>query len=247
MSELGRILIADDEETFLHSTADLLRREGYACDCVPDAGVAIEKLRENSYDVLIADIHMPGNPELELVRELPKVAEGMPVILVTGQPSLNTATQSIQLPVAAYMIKPIEFHELLAQVRASIEGYRAYRAVSNTRQRLREWSQDLNNVERLVSNVSGNPSAVPINTFFVLTLKNIVDALMDLKHLTEELTRNNDEQYVCNLLACPRLTEMKNSLVESVKVLEKTRSSFKSKDLGELRKKLDMLTKRVAK
>ena len=36
MSDLGKILIADDEETFLRSTADLLRREGYECDCVPD-------------------------------------------------------------------------------------------------------------------------------------------------------------------------------------------------------------------
>ena len=50
MGDLGRILIADDEETFRNSIADLLRRGGYQCDCAPDAIVAAELLR--SIDVL---------------------------------------------------------------------------------------------------------------------------------------------------------------------------------------------------
>ena len=102
MSKLGRILIADDEETFRSSTADLLRRDGYECNCVPDAGEAVKELREGSYDLLIADIHMPGNPELELVREIPVIAEGMPVLLVTGYPSANSAIEAIKLNVTAF-------------------------------------------------------------------------------------------------------------------------------------------------
>ena len=86
MSDQGRILIADDEKVFLESTADLLRRAGYECSCVPDAPSAIEELRKEEYDLLIADIKMPGNPDLELVRELPNIAEGMPVILVVPSP-----------------------------------------------------------------------------------------------------------------------------------------------------------------
>jgi DNA-binding response OmpR family regulator len=45
MADLGRILIADDEETFLNSMADLLRQRGYQCDCAPNAIVAAELLR----------------------------------------------------------------------------------------------------------------------------------------------------------------------------------------------------------
>ena len=65
MTELGRILFADDEETFLQASCDLLRREGYACDGVPDASAAMQKLAAKKYDLLIADIKMPGNAELE--------------------------------------------------------------------------------------------------------------------------------------------------------------------------------------
>ena len=86
MSQSGRILIADDEETFLRSTADLLRREGYDCDCVPDAKTSIEKLKKANYDVLIADIKMPGNPKLELIQQLPRIAEGTAAILISMPP-----------------------------------------------------------------------------------------------------------------------------------------------------------------
>lgn len=120
MAELGRILLADDEELFLHSTADLLRRQGYECDCAVDARTAVEMLGKKSYDLLIADIKMPGNPDLEFIKELPRIAEGMPAILVTGYPSLNSAIQSIQLPVVSYLIKPFEFSDLLAQVMSAI-------------------------------------------------------------------------------------------------------------------------------
>lgn len=241
MGKLGRILIADDEETFRNSTADLLRRDGYECDCVADAGEAVERLKEESYDLLIADIHMPGNPELELVREIPEIAEGMPILLVTGYPSVNTAIDSIKLTVSAYLVKPVEFSELQEQVEKAIEHYRTYRAVNDTRKRLREWCNDLDNIKKTISRKSENATSVAINTFFELTLRNVVDSLIDLKHLTDELSMQSDEQYVCNLLDCPSLTALKGGLSETVKVLEKTKNSFKSKDLGELRKKLETI------
>ncbi len=116
MAELGRILIADDEESFLLSTAELLRDEGYECVCASDARIATAMLDKEGYDLLIADIKMPGNSDLEFIKELPRMVKGMPVILVTGYPSLSSAIQSIPLPVIAYLIKPFEFSELLAQV-----------------------------------------------------------------------------------------------------------------------------------
>lgn len=245
MNESGRILIADDEETFLNSTADLLRREGYECDCAFDAKTVIERLKENRYDLMIADIHMPGNLDLELIKELQRVEEGMPVVLVTGYPSVKTATQAIQLPVEAYMVKPIEFDELLTYVKNSIVRFRAYCVICSTRNRLKDWRKELDDIEKLVSNTSGGTSSISINNFFVLTLRNIVDSLLDLKHLMEELAMNSDEQYICNLLECPRLSKLKDGLTESIGILNKTKSAFKSKDLGDLRKKLEVLVEKM--
>jgi len=122
MDHPGRILIADDEETFLHSTADLLRREGYECDCARDAATAADMLKQTKYDLLIADIKMPGNWELELIREIRSITKDMPVILVTGSPSLDTTKQAVQLRVVAYLVKPVDFDQMLALVKTSIKN-----------------------------------------------------------------------------------------------------------------------------
>ena len=243
MSELGQILIADDEEIFLESTADLLRREGYGCECATDSKTVVEKLRTHRYDLLIADINMPGNPELELIKNLPEVSEKLPVILVTGSPSVSTAVESVQLHVVAYMIKPLDFDKLLSQVKISIEEARTYRTVCNTRKRLQEWSKDLGNLEKLMNTASTHQNSLSVNTFFELTLRNIVDALMDLKNLSEELAVQSGKEH--KLLEHPRLNALNDGLMETIDVLEKTKKAFKSKDLGKLREKLEMLVKKI--
>ena len=146
MTKLGRILIADDEEIFLNSMADLLRREGYECGCAPNAIVAAELLRSNDYDLLIADIKMEGNFELEFIQDLPQIATGMPVILVTGYPSMKSAIQSVQLPVVAYLVKPFEFKELLEQVQKSIKNYLFFKPVRNIKK-----EKNISNLRDLLS------------------------------------------------------------------------------------------------
>ena len=241
MSESGRILFADDEESFRTPIAKMLRMDGYECDCVSDTKEAVEKLKKNSYDLLISDICMPGNVELGLIKKIPKIAEGMPVILITGYPSVDSAVESIKLTVEAYLIKPFEISVLRDHVEKAIKHSQALRAVINTRKRLHEWDNDLDNIKKLISGESKKSSPVAINTFYDLTLQNIVDCLMELKNLTDTLILQGDEQYVCNLLNCPSLETFKGGLFETVKVLKKTKNAFKSKDLAELRKKVETI------
>lgn len=240
MTDLGRVLVADDDETFLYSTADLLRREGYQCDCAPDSATAAEMLEKEEYDLLIADIKMPGNPQLELIQDLPRLAEGMPVILATGYPSLDSAIQSIQLPVVAYLVKPIEFDQLLSQVQTSIENFQVYRATLSARQRLQDWLKELRNIEEVLKDTSRLTSSASVDAFVELTFQNIVGSLSDLRHLTKAVATDNVEvQEACHLLNCPRLTMLTDALVETIDVLEQTKGAFKSKMLGALRRKLE--------
>ncbi len=118
--QTSKILIADDDETFLLATTDLLRREGYECYYAPDAKTVIETLKSVKFDLLISDINMPGNNELELIKELPEIAEGLPVILITGSLYSDAQIQSLKPPVTACLSKPLDFEELLMHVRSSI-------------------------------------------------------------------------------------------------------------------------------
>ncbi len=239
MTDLGRILIADDQESFLAATVEILREEGYECNCAPDSASAIKMLESAEYDLLISDIKMPGNENLEFIQGLPQVAEGLPVILVTGYPSLQTAIQSIQLPVVAYLLKPFDYDELLKQVRNSIKNFRVSRVARNMEKNLRKWHKDLTDIRKTIcghAQQEYNPKNV--SGFFNFTLKNISDAMLDLRNLAEAVTINSDQQEVCNLLNCPRLDTLQDALGKVYTTLERTKRAFKSKELGELSRTL---------
>jgi DNA-binding NtrC family response regulator len=172
MVQLGRILIADDEEIFLQSTADLLRREGYECDCVQNATESAKKLSNNEYDLLIADIKMPGNAELELMKNIANSAECVPVILVTGYPMLRSAIQSTELRVEAHLVKPFDFEDLLGHVHIAIDRSRIYRSVRSMKQRLQYWYEGSETIEKLLKDEQPEGFFMSFNSFLELSFQN---------------------------------------------------------------------------
>ncbi len=239
MNERNRILIADDEQTFLEAHADLLRDEGYECDCATDAAAAKALLRKKQYDLLIADIKMPGNEELDFIEELPAIVEGLPVILVTGYPSLNTAIKAAGLSVAGYLVKPVPIDEFLKLVRQSVIRYETYRMFAKARERLHAMFIETGKIASLKKPAPAGPSPVDVDVFLHYTIKNIVASITDLKDLTQALAHNKPKQHVCQLLNCPRHLELTEVIRDAIFTLEKTKNSFKSKELAALRVRLE--------
>jgi DNA-binding NtrC family response regulator len=120
MATKQRILIADDEPLYRDTTADLLREEGYECICVEHADDAIGLLREHSFDLILSDLNMPGNLKLELLKEGRTKYSHIPMIVVTGVPSVPTAIESVRLGIADYLLKPVKFEELLSAVQRAL-------------------------------------------------------------------------------------------------------------------------------
>ena len=230
----GRILVAEDDEAFRLSTKLFLQRQGYECEAAPNAEVAAELLRASDFDLLISDINMPGNVSLELVEKLPQVAAALPVILLTGYPSIQSAARSVRLRVVAYLVKPCDADELLAIAESAIANYRAYRAVAANRNKLESWARDLAEIEDLLRTSPGETIA-PTVAFLNLTLRNLLAVLVDLKHFTEAVAQQPGKDGILQQIALHR------ALQETIDVLEKTKRSFKSKELGELRHRLENL------
>ena len=113
MDKQHRILIADDEVTYLEATAELLRNRGFICDCATDSNSAKEYLEKEKYDLLISDVNMPGNRYLEFIREQSDLDEVLPIILVTGYPSLESASNATELNVINYLLKPVDIDDLM--------------------------------------------------------------------------------------------------------------------------------------
>jgi two-component system response regulator HydG len=115
-----RILIADDEPLFLRTTAALLRKEGFECTCAANGTAALEALSKEKFDLVLSDLNMPGNFKLELLKEGRTKWPEIPLIVVTGAPSLPTAIESVRLGITDYLLKPVKLDDLLSSIRRAL-------------------------------------------------------------------------------------------------------------------------------
>ena len=237
----GRILLADDEETFLHSTADLLRGHDYECVTAKDGMSALAAADDGAFDLLISDLEMPGNAELQLVTQIAERGDGLPVIIITGFPSVRSAVSCIELPVVAYLTKPVSFPILLDRVGRAVKRFRSYEAMRRTEERLRGWREEFAHL----SKDGPSSGAPPVDLFLTLTLRNVMGSLSDLEQLGKALSDQPVAQHACQLINCPRGSQLQQAVTETIAVLEETKGSFKSKALGDLRRKLELVLEHV--
>ncbi|NQT62151.1 MAG: sigma-54-dependent Fis family transcriptional regulator [Candidatus Marinimicrobia bacterium] len=111
------ILIVDDEQEIRDSLSELLTDEGFLTYTAENGAVALEMMKDIHYDIIISDIKMP---ELDGVTLLQKVKEQAPdtfVILVTSYGSTETAINAMRLGAIDYILKPIDFDELILRIK----------------------------------------------------------------------------------------------------------------------------------
>lgn len=162
----GSILIADDDQAVLGALSRLLEHEGLAVTTARNAGDAIALAARHDFDLLLADIHMPGNTSLELLKWEPIRSGRLPTILMTGQPSLDTAIKAVGRAVE-YITKPLD----PAAVLSCIERVLANSKVDNAMQRSGEAaelvrtllgiSQDAASAEKKPANELQHPQTFP--------------------------------------------------------------------------------------
>ena len=238
MASAGSILIADDEETFRESTCRLLRREGFQCHPAKDAEEAVESLRGGRFDLLVADIRMPRNADLRVVREARELDRQMPVILVTGYPSMETAICSVEMSVVAYLTKPLDFDELMPCVRTAVEHSRNRRALSAVRERLQSCLADLETMTSKPLPRADDPGDDDVSFGTIRTLASCLSELLELWARSKQGRRLPN---LCELLDCSGQPVGREAILETIKVLKATKEAFKSKALAELRTKLEAL------
>jgi excisionase family DNA binding protein len=109
-----RILVADDESSIRELLAKTLALAEYDVDTAPDGRAALERLRLGTYDLLIADLKMPGMDGLTLIREAKRLKADLPVIIITGFSTESSAIEAVNLGVAGYLTKPFRVPQVLA-------------------------------------------------------------------------------------------------------------------------------------
>ncbi len=245
-----RILIADDEDVFLEPTSLFFRNHGYVCDCVRTSEEAARALAETPYDLLVIDINMPGNTHLEFLRDRPQVSDFLPVIVVTGNPTLHTAVESLRLAVTDYRQKPLDLPEFLETARTAIEKARVVRVMRSARQGFGSWLERVNQMESALMSADagargGGVHRGDLNWYLGEAVEGFASLSLSLVGAISTLNRGvpGGQADVCRLMNCRRLAAYEAAVQETVDVLVKTKNSFKSKDLADIRKKLELLLK----
>ncbi len=119
-----RILVVDDEMTVGKSISQALACDDYEIDTALSGAEALQKEGQKKYDVIIADLMMPGLSGLDLLVSLRRLGSAARVIVVTGYPTMKTTVQSMQSGAFEYLPKPFlpsELRSAVARALAAIE------------------------------------------------------------------------------------------------------------------------------
>jgi excisionase family DNA binding protein len=109
-----RILVVDDEASIRDLLAKTLALAEYDVDVAPDGRSALDRMRLYPYDLLIADLKMPGMDGLAVIREAKRYKADLPVIIITGFSTESSAIEAVNLGVAGYLTKPFRVPQVLA-------------------------------------------------------------------------------------------------------------------------------------
>jgi excisionase family DNA binding protein len=108
-----RILVVDDESSIRDLLSKTLAMADYDVDTATDGRSALERLRLYPYDLLIADLKMPGIDGLSVIREAKRLKADLPVIIITGYSTETAAIEAVNLGVSGYLTKPFRITEVL--------------------------------------------------------------------------------------------------------------------------------------
>ncbi|HEY4013691.1 MAG TPA: EAL domain-containing protein [Polyangiaceae bacterium] len=119
----GRILVVDDNDEIRRANERVLIRAGYEVEVASDGLEALEKMEDGGVDTIVSDISMPKMDGIALLRTVREGDLDLPVLLLTGEPKVETAVEAIQHGALRYLIKPVPPEVLEQEVQYAVRLY----------------------------------------------------------------------------------------------------------------------------
>ena len=171
------ILIVDDEKTVRQSLRDVVASHGFAAATAPNARAALKALQDARYELVIADINMPGEDGLWLLQ---KIKEGYPdtaVIMLTGVGDVRIAVGCLKVGASDYVNKPFKIDDVLASIYNALEKRRLVIENNNYQRSLEEM------VRQRTSEL--NRALEDLELSYMATLEALIAALDAREHETQ--------------------------------------------------------------
>ncbi len=117
---MTRILIVEDEERIVSFLEKGLRANGYTTVAVGDGDSAVALARDDSFDLMILDLGLPGRDGREVLRAVRGRGDRLPILVLTARDGVEDTVGSLEQGADDYVVKPFRFEELLARIRLRI-------------------------------------------------------------------------------------------------------------------------------
>jgi len=108
MSNIGNILIIDDEATIRQTLARILQQAGFEVTTAENGEQGLSFIQTTNFDLIFMDLRMPGMPGMEALKIIHASFPNLPVILFTAQPDLNSAVDALRNGATDYLLKPLK-------------------------------------------------------------------------------------------------------------------------------------------
>ena len=128
-----RILLVEDNAMIGEALCVALRDAAYAVDWVQDGETALRVLSDSEHQAVLLDLGLPGQDGIEVLKTLRTNNSNIPVIIITARDALEDRVKGLDLGADDYLLKPFDFDELLARLRATLrrQGGQADLLLSN--------------------------------------------------------------------------------------------------------------------
>ncbi len=169
---MPKVLVVDDEKSIRVTIGEFLKRAGYDVVTADNMQCATNLINENDFDAVLTDIIMPKGSGVSLLKEIHNRQLNMQVLMMTGEPTVETAVDAVRHGARDYLAKPIDRDELLKAVRNAV----SYKKLLDDKERLeRENKEQKLNLVCLVEERTQKMRQAMLNTAYAAA------AMLDLR------------------------------------------------------------------
>jgi DNA-binding response OmpR family regulator len=121
---MKKILVVDDDEQMRRDISEILTKEGYDVAHTGSGEEALEKINEEDFDIVLADLIMPGISGMEVLTEIKKTKPRIRVIMITAFATVESAVEAMKKGASDYISKPFKINEVQITVKRALEEAR---------------------------------------------------------------------------------------------------------------------------
>lgn len=199
---MQKVLIIDDERSIRNSLRDILEFEKFKVDEAADGEIALEKISDTLYDLILCDIKMPKKDGVEVLEKGVQITEA-PFIMISGHGTIDTAVECLKKGAFDYLEKPLDLNRLLVTIRNVKDKHKLInetrilkKRVSNKYQMIGE-SKLLEDIRAMIDKVA------PTDARVLITGKNGTGKELVARQIHEKSNRNKSPFVEVNCAAIP--------------------------------------------